>query len=187
MMKHNQVNPSRPPTVWVDQSAFFHEHASSNPIPSPDIQPLPSQKMTAAAISLGSKKSLPDRPKPSIPQLNQNPWDTFEPVAASTQDRSLIFARHKTMKGELVHIQHLKQQFSPAAGFLELMEQISHPSFLRLIECYHHDASYTLVWEPTEVSVGQILASSCSITNDELLGIVKPVSQTRESCRCWCS
>jgi hypothetical protein len=114
MMKENQVNPSRPPTVWVDQSAFFHEHASSNPIPSPDIQPLPSQKMTAAAISLSLKKSLPDRPKQNIPQLNQNPWDTFEPVAASSQDRSLIFARHKTMKGELVHIQQLKQQFSPA-------------------------------------------------------------------------
>ncbi|CAG7938858.1 unnamed protein product [Penicillium salamii] len=172
MMKHNQVNPSRPPTVWVDQSAFFHEHPSSKPISSPDIQPSPSQMMTAAAIALGSKKSLPARPKPSIPQLNQNPWDTFEPVAASSQDRSLIFARHKTMKGELVHIQQLKQQFSPAT---ELMEQISHPSFLRLLECYHHDTSCTLVWEPTEVSVSHILASSCSITSDELVGIVKPI------------
>jgi hypothetical protein len=187
MMKDHQVNPSRPPTVWVDQSAFFQEHPSSKPIASPDIQPSPSQKMTAAAIALSLKKSLPDRPKRKIPQLNQNPWDIFEPAAASSQDRSLIFARHKTMKGELVHIQHLKQQFSPAAGFLELMEQIAHPSFLRLIECYHHDASCTLVWEPTEVSVSHILASSCSITTDELLGIVKPVSQTQASCRCSCS
>ena len=138
--------------------------------------------MTAAAIALSLKKSLPDRRKRKIPQLNQNLWDTFEPVAASSQDRSLIFARHKTMKGELVHIQQLKQQFSPATGFLELMEQISHPSFLRLLECYHHDASCTLVWEPTEVSVSHILASSCSITSDELVEIVKPVSQTRSSC-----
>ncbi|CAG8365896.1 unnamed protein product [Penicillium salamii] len=174
-MKDNQISPSRPPTVWVDQSAFFQEHPSSKPIASPDIQPWPSQKMTAAAIALSLKKSLPDRPKRKIPQLNQDPWNTFEPVAASSQDRSLIFARHKTMKGELVHIQEFKQQFSPATGFLELMEQISHPSFLRLIESYHQDASCTLVWEPTEVSVSHILASSCSITNDELLGIVKPV------------
>ncbi|CAG8306999.1 unnamed protein product [Penicillium salamii] len=174
-MKDNQVSPSRPPTVWVDQSAFFQEHPSSKPIASPDIQPSRSQKMTAAAIALSLKKSLPDRPKRKIPQLYQNPWDTFEPVAASSQDRSLIFARHKKMKGELVHIQELRQPFSPAAGFPELMEQISHPSFLRLIESYHQDASYTLVWEPMEVSVSQILASSCSITNDELLGIVKPV------------
>lgn len=140
--------------------------------------------MTAAAIALSLKKSLPDHPKRNIPQLNQNPWDTFEPVAASSQDRSLIFARHKTMKGELVHIQQLKQPFSPATGFAELMEQISHPSFLRLIESYHQDASCTLVWEPTEVSISHILASRCSITNDELLGIVKPVSQTQRSCRC---
>lgn len=187
MMKDNQVSPSRAPTVWVDQSAFFHEQPSSKPIASPDIQVSPSQMMTVRAIGPGSKKPLPDRRNAHIPQLNQNPWDTFEPVAASSQDRSLIFARHKTMKGELVHIQQLKQHFSPATGFLELMEQISHPSFLRLIECYHHDASCTLVWEPTEVSVSHILASSCSITTDELVGIVKPASQTQASCRCSCS
>jgi hypothetical protein len=187
MMKDNQVSPSRPPTVWVDQSAVFHGQSSSNPIAPPDIQASPSQMMTARAIGPDSKKPLPDRPKRSIPQLNQNSWDTFEPVAASSQGRSLTFARHKTMKGELVHIQQLKQQFLPATGFLELMEQISHPSFLRLIECYHHDASCTLVWEPTEVSVSHILASSCSITTDELVGIVKPVSQTQAPCRCSCS
>ncbi|CAG8902713.1 unnamed protein product [Penicillium nalgiovense] len=50
-----------------------------------------------------------------------------------------------------------------------------HPSFLKSLECYHHDASCTLIWEPTEVSVSHILASSCSITTDELVGIVKPV------------
>ncbi|CAG8007047.1 unnamed protein product [Penicillium salamii] len=182
-MKDNQVSPSRPPTVWVDQSAFFQEHPSSKPIAFPDIQPSPSQKMTAAATALDLKKSLPDRPKRKIPQLNQSPWDNFEPVAASSQDRSLIFARHKKMKGELVHIQELKQQFSPATGFLELMEQISHPSFLRLIESYHQDASCTLIWEPTEVSVSQILASSCSITNDELLEIIKPVLEGIEYLR----
>lgn len=163
--------------MWVDQSAFFYDQPSSKPTASPDIQASPSQVMTAREIGPGSKKPLPDRPKRSIPQLNQNPWDTFEPVAASPQDRSLIFARHKTIKGELVHIQQLTQQFSPATGFLELMEQISYPSFLRLIECYHHDASRTLVWEPTEISVSHILASSCSVTTDQLVGIVKPVSQ----------
>lgn len=182
IMKHNQVNPSRPPTVWVDQSAFLEERLSLKPTSSPDIQPSSSQMMTAATIATGSKKTLPDWPKPGIPLLNQNPWDTFEPAAGSSQDRSLIFARHKMMKGKLVHIQQLK--LSPATGFLELMEQISHPSFLRLLECYHHDASYTLVWEPTEVSVGHILASSCSITSDELVEIVRPVSQPQSFYRC---
>ncbi|CAG8218578.1 unnamed protein product [Penicillium salamii] len=55
------------------------------------------------------------------------------------------------------------------------MEQIFHPSFLTLLECYHHGTSCTLIWEPTEVSVSHILASSCSITTDELVGIIKPV------------
>ncbi|CAG8904670.1 unnamed protein product [Penicillium nalgiovense] len=69
----------------------------------------------------------------------------------------------------LVHIQQLEKQFSPATGFLELIEQVAYPSFLKLLECYHHDASCTLIWELTQVSVSHILASSCSITTDELV------------------
>jgi hypothetical protein len=78
----------------------------------------------------------------------------------------------------LVHIQQLQQHMSPAAALLEVMDQISHPSFLKLLECYHHDTSCMLVWEPTEVSVDHILASSCSITADEIVRIVKPVCQS---------
>ncbi|KAI3093177.1 hypothetical protein CBS147333_10124 [Penicillium roqueforti] len=170
-MKGSQVKPSRPPTVWLDESAFCHEQLSSKPTASPGIQPLTIQAMATT----GSTKPRPGGPNASIPQLNHNPWDIFETVAGSSQDRSLIFARHKTKRGKLVHIQRLEQQFPPATGFQELMEGISHPSFLNLLEVYHHDASCTLIWEPTEVSVSHILASSCSITTDELVGIVKPV------------
>lgn len=59
------------------------------------------------------------------------------------------------------------------------MEQVIYPSFLKLLECYYYDVSYTLIWELTEVSVSHILASSYSITTDELVGIVKPVSQLK--------
>ena len=183
-MKGNQVKPGRPPTMWLDESAFCHEQLSSKSTASPGIQPSTIQTMTTVAIAPGSTKPRPGGPNASIPQLNQNPWDIFEPAAGSSQDRSLIFARHKTKRGMLVHIQRLKQQFSPTTGFQELMEGISHPSFLNLLEVYHHDASCTLIWEPTEVSVGHILASSCSITTDELGGIVMPVTQTQSYCRC---
>jgi hypothetical protein len=172
-----QTKPSRPSTVWLDESAFCNEQLSQNSKASPHIQPPTIPKMATAVITPGSMKPHPGRPNASIPQLQQNPWDTFEPAAGSSQGRSLIFARNKSQKGKLVHIQQLEQRFSPATGFLELMEQVVHPSFLKLLECYHHDASCTLVWEPTEVSASHILASSCSITTDELVGIVKPVSQ----------
>jgi hypothetical protein len=184
IMNRAQTKASRPPTVWLDESAFCNEQPRPNPTASPHIQPPTIQKMATAVMTPSSMKPHRGRPSASIPQLNQNPWDTFEPAAGSSQDRSLIFARNKSKKGNLVHIQQLEQHFSPATGFLELMEQVIHPSFLKLLEYYHHDASCTLIWEPTELSVGHILASSCSITTDELVGIVKPVSQKKGSCRC---
>ncbi|KAJ6163749.1 hypothetical protein N7497_003728 [Penicillium chrysogenum] len=156
MMNRAQTEHTRPSTVWLDESAFCNEQLNPNSTASPHIQPPTIQEMATAVIT-------------------PEPLDTFEPAAGSSQDRSLIFARNKSEKGKLVHIQQLEKQFSPATGFLELMEQVVHPSFLKLLECYHHDASCTLVWEPTEVSVSRILASSCSITTDELVGIVKPV------------
>ncbi|CAG8891384.1 unnamed protein product [Penicillium salamii] len=174
-MNRAKTKHSRPSTVWLDESAFCNEQLSLNSTASPHIQPPTIQKMATAVITPGSMEPHPGRPNARIPQLNQNPWDTFEPAAGSSQDRSLIFARNKSEKGKLVHIQQLEKQFCPATGFLELMEQVAHPSFLKLLECYHHDASCTLIWEPTEVSVSHILASSCSITTDELVGIVKPV------------
>ncbi|KAJ6168031.1 hypothetical protein N7497_000874 [Penicillium chrysogenum] len=176
-MNRAKTKHTRPSTVLLDESAFCNEQLSPNSTASPHIQPPTIQKMATAVITPGSMEPHPSRPNARIPQLNQNPWDTFEPAAGSSQDRSLIFARNKSEKGKLVHIQQLEKQFSPATGFLELMEQVAHPSFLKLLECYHHDASCTLIWEPTEVSVSHILASSCSITTDELVGIVKPVSQ----------
>jgi hypothetical protein len=39
-----------------------------------------------------------------------------------------------TSVGSQVHIQQLEKQFSPATCFLELMEQVGHPSFLKLLE-----------------------------------------------------
>ncbi|CAP79268.1 Pc09g00210 [Penicillium rubens Wisconsin 54-1255] len=174
-MNRAKTKHTRPSTVWLDESAFRSEQLSPNSTASPHIQPPTIQKMATAVITPGSMEPHPGRPNARILQLNQNPWDTFEPAAGSSQDRSLIFARNKSERGKLVHIQQLEKQFSPATGFLELMEQVAHPSFLKLLECYHHDASCTLIWEPTEVSVSHILASSCSITTDELVGIVKPV------------
>jgi hypothetical protein len=35
-----------------------------------------------------------------------------------------------------------------------------------------------LVWEPTKLLVDHILASSCLITIDEIVSIVRPVRQT---------
>ncbi|OGE46717.1 hypothetical protein PENARI_c129G10115 [Penicillium arizonense] len=132
MMNEKQIKHSRPLTVWVGKSSFCHEELSSKSTASPDIKPSPSHTMSAPAIAPGSTKLRPNSPEARISRLNQNPWDTFEPVAGS-KDQSLIFARHRKKRGHLVHTQRIEQQFSFAA------------------------------------------TSSCSIIDDEIVAIVKPV------------
>ena len=62
---------------------------------------------------------------------------------------------------------------------VEAMNQVSHPSFPTLLECYHHGDDAILVWEPAELSVNEILASRCPITESEIAAIVRPVGFER--------
>ncbi|KAF2995987.1 hypothetical protein E8E15_000454, partial [Penicillium rubens] len=93
-MNRAQTKHSRPSTVWLDESAFCNQQLGPISTASPHIQTPTIQKMATAVITPSSMKPHPGRPNASIPQLKQNPWDTFEPAAGSSQDRSLIFARN---------------------------------------------------------------------------------------------
>ncbi|KAJ5771447.1 uncharacterized protein N7511_003498 [Penicillium nucicola] len=170
MMKNHKDTHRR--TVWVDES--LHHELASTPISFTDLKPSQTRKEAIEGVTSSSRKPRLDCSVAKIPQLYANPWDTFEPVAR-LQDQSWIFARRRTSKGAVVHVQQLQQQMPNATALLEMMDQVAHPSFLKLLECYQYDTSCMLIWEPTEVSVDQILASSCLITADEISCIVKPI------------
>ncbi|KAJ5626383.1 hypothetical protein N7510_002692 [Penicillium lagena] len=125
---------------------------------------------TSNVVNLQHKR--PDSP---IRQLSKDPWNTFEAIGEIFQDRSLLLARHKCERERLVHIQKLEHGSCSAPTQLDLMNQISHSSFLALQGCYLHAGTTFLIWEPVEVSVGQILASRCMITGSEIIEIVRSV------------
>jgi hypothetical protein len=54
--------------------------------------------------------------------------------------------------------------------------RLSHPSFLRLLCCYHYEGQAFLVWEPVELSLAQVIGSKYAIREAELVSIVWPVS-----------
>jgi hypothetical protein len=61
------------------------------------------------------------------------------------------------------------------AAWRENMSQLSHSSFRTLLGTYHHANDAFLVWEPVALSVSQILASRCLVTESEIAAIVQPV------------
>ena len=170
MTKSNPFKHKRPPTIWVDESTFCDEQLS------PHLASAPNQTMTTASIPSNVVKLQHERPDSGIRQLSQDPWHTFEAIGEIFQDRPLLLARHKSERERLVHIQKLEQGSFSAPALLELMNKISHSSFLALQECYLHAGMAFLIWEPVEVSVGQILASKCMITASEVIEIVRSVS-----------
>lgn len=101
----------------------------------------------------------------------------YEPIVEIFLGRSVCLAVHRGKKTELVNIQQLKQQSSSVGPALDAVSQISHHSFPRLLACYYHNGQVFLVWEPAELSVSQILASKCSITESEIAAIVWPVGR----------
>ena len=170
MTKSNPFKHKRPPTIWVDESTFCDEQLS------PHLASAPNQTMTTASIPSNVVKLQHERPDSGIRQLSQDPWHTFEAIGEIFQDRPLLLARHKRERERIVHIQKLEQGSFPSLTLLELIDKLSHASFLALQECYLHEGMAFLIWEPVEVSVGQILASKCMITASEIIEIVRSAS-----------
>ncbi|KAJ5414994.1 hypothetical protein N7509_000092 [Penicillium cosmopolitanum] len=61
-------------------------------------------------------------------------------------------------------------------SLINSVSHYSHPTFLRLLCCYHYDQSTFFVWEPVELSLAQVIGSKYPIREAELTSIVWPVS-----------
>lgn len=167
------ANARRPRTVWVDEPPNGCNPSESSPprsnTVSADLEhahPDPAQLESQASTR-------------KIPQLIENPWQTYEAFIEITHARPVFLARRRTNKTELVHIQSRARQSSSIDPLLGTICQLSHTSFPALRACYHHGTRVFLVWEPVELSLSQILASKCLITESEIAAIVRPVCVDR--------
>lgn len=170
----------RPCTVWVDEpprNRLLDPSPLSTPKPISDASGTNTVTAAAAAIPNPSTRAqlVPTgRSAPKVLPIAEDPWRTYEPIIEIVQGSLLLLARHRKRKAELVHIQKL-QQSSSIAVVCNSVSQLSHPSFRSLLECYYDASHAFLVWEPVALSVTQILASKCLITEIEIAAIVRPV------------
>lgn len=159
----------RPPTVWLKEAPNKNQPPLLSP--SPVSEPAP---VTSAARPASAQPLTNESPALAIRHVAEDPWQTYEAIIEIFQTERVFLARHRRNKAELVHVQRLEQSPSVAA-LRETMSQLSHPSFRTLLETYHHANHAFLVWEPVALSVSQVLASKCLVTESEILAIVRPV------------
>lgn len=176
-MNAKRLKSDRPPTVWLDDKPDWAKLKTSIPT---SQTPLPSSDDGRANSTATSPLSL-RAARSKIREETRDPWDEYEPIVKIFLGRSVCLAVHRGRKTKLVNIQQLKQQPSSVGPMLDAVNRISHHSFPSLLACYYHNDHAFLVWEPAELSVSQILASKCSITESEIAAIVWPVG--RRCCR----
>jgi hypothetical protein len=55
---------------------------------------------------------------------------------------------------------------------VQVIDQHAHHSFLQLLNALQDGKRYFLMWEPTEFSLSEVLASTCRITEKEPAQII---------------
>jgi hypothetical protein len=95
---------------------------------------------------------------------------------AHVPGRQVALAQHRINKQDIVNVQRLRIDRPQVQHLLETISQLSHGSFLRLLESYYNKNQLYLVWEPVELSVADIVSAQWPINESELAGIVWSVS-----------
>ena len=173
-MDPNLPLPNRPQTVF-----FTRELGRAPPGGTSDPSPCHDSRAQASTVLSARDSPSPTRTEnrhqqPKVRQVTGDPWLTYDGVMEIYQGRPIVLARHRSDKAKLVNIQQLEQT-SATKTVADTINHLSHRSFPRLLECYQQGRHAFLVWEPVELSVSQILASRCSITESELVAIISAV------------
>ncbi|KAF3004638.1 hypothetical protein E8E15_000262 [Penicillium rubens] len=157
--------PSRPEPEWRDRTPDWAALERTSRPSVPSSRPQPGPVIIPPTLSLPHPALQKGQIEQTIQPVFENPWLTKD-------------------KATLVDIHLLKQQFSSVKPLLDTISQTSHPSFLGLVGCYCWEEQVFLVREPVELSVSHILASRCTITEDEIAAIVRPVLGGIQYLRC---
>ncbi|CAG8260684.1 unnamed protein product [Penicillium nalgiovense] len=168
--------PSRPEPRWRDGTPDWAVLERTSRPSAPSSRPQPGPVVIPSTLPLPHPAQQESQMEVrNIQPVFESPWLTYEAIVVISQGQSVFLARHRKYKATLVDIHLLKQQFSSVKPLLETINQTSHPSFLGLVGCYCWEEQVFLVREPVELSVSHILASRCTITEDEIAAIVRPV------------
>ncbi|KAJ5155669.1 hypothetical protein N7492_008472 [Penicillium capsulatum] len=177
-MGSNSAQRERPPTFFFPQTLEVSAQSGSS-------KPPPNTEVQTSSASVKRHSPHPSRrpgqlvksqsQAPSIQTSTGDPWKEYEKGIEIYPKWKTSLCRSREDRTELVHIQQLDLERSAAKLEADTIGLLSHRSFPRLLNCYHHEQHTYFVWEPTELSLSQIMGSKCTIRESELVSIVWPV------------
>lgn len=161
-------------TVWIDANTLR------------DSQPVYANKTQLQALH--ASRVIPNATCPKSPRgeatckiIDRHPKDDLYSIAEVIYDQTTRLARWKDGKRGLVHIQEVNCDASVCDTLEAHHGRVPHASFRQLLGAYRHSGSMFLIWEPVEISVEQIRVAKCTIQANEIIAIVKPVSDVYHS------
>ncbi|KAH8430081.1 uncharacterized protein LDX57_007751 [Aspergillus melleus] len=156
---------------------MWFEGEESPPVQTPEVRTNVHPDTVLAGLSnhFGSKTSSyePTYTPREIP--TNNPWQTYKPCARTVYGEHMVLAQHRQRKAEFVHIQDDGTERPIVSSWVQALDQNAHRSFRRLVDVMQHHQRYFLIWEPIEFSVSEVLASTCEISESEIVQIIRPV------------
>ena len=169
----------RPPTMLLETSPDWTKLGSSPSRTLLSAEPSDAPMSTSTKLSPEPLRWM-NKGRPTVRQINEDPWQTHEAIMQIFLSREVTLARRRDNNAELVNVEKLQRTSTTIKPMLDFMSRMSHPSFPSLRECFLHENHAFLVWEPLQLSVSQILALKCPVTESELAAIVWPVGWA-----CW--
>lgn len=156
---------------------MWFEGEEPPPVQTPEVRTNVHSDTVLAELSnnFGSKTSScePTYTPREIP--TNNPWQTYKPCARIVYGECMVLAQHRQRKAEFVHIQDGGTDRPIVGAWVQTLDQNAHRSFRRLVDVMQHHQRYFLIWEPIEFSVSEVLASTCEISESEIVQIIRPV------------
>jgi hypothetical protein len=116
-----------------------------------------------------------DAPKDRV-AIQKDPWTLYEARVRLFHGPLVTLARKRNSKAELVAVQALDGDDEKVRARVRQVQRNSHRSFPRLIEFLVHKQQHYLVWEACELSVMEVMASECPVTESEIAEMIWPVS-----------
>ena len=172
----------RPRSLWVDDQEISLPPTKSssqlNDVDSPSC-PEPRRREHPSTTTLLTAAREPhglDEAPAQRDASPQDPWTLYEGRIRLFHGCEVTLARSRTCKSQFVGIQLLAMEATAARMLVRTIEQYRHRSFPRLIDFLNHESQFYLVWEPVELSLSEVLASECDITENEIAELVWPVS-----------
>lgn len=114
------------------------------------------------------------RPLRFIPKQKESPWQQFRKTYELKHESFITVASRKTSPHDIVIVKQFKG--SDADNKFNMLQEIQHPSFLVIQECFSFEGCYYPIFDYIPISLEEVVASPPFLNELELVAIIAQAS-----------